>query len=135
MTLEKENCKNRIHLDNAIMTNKRKIAGSQNLRNNLTIWSGNDTFDILNDISENVTLVQLMDSLGNVNHAIIIVGHWRNRWRSILYLHIDIWLLYNEKLHIIFHYNCYHQYYSSSLLPLAFLSNSFFSRRSISSQI
>ena len=61
------------------MTNKRKIAGSQNLRNNLTIWSGNDTFDILNDISENVTLVQLIDSLGNVNHAIIIVGNWRNR--------------------------------------------------------
>ena len=79
MNLEKENCKNIIHFDNAIMTNKRKIAGEQNLRNNLTIWSGNDTFDILNDISENVTLVQLIDSLGNVNHAIIIVGHWRNR--------------------------------------------------------
>ena len=32
-------------------------------------------FDILNKISENVTLIQLMDSLGNVNHAISIVGH------------------------------------------------------------
>ena len=37
---------------------------------------GNDAFDILNDISENVTLVQLMDSIGNVNHSISIVGHW-----------------------------------------------------------
>ena len=36
----------------------------------------NDAFDILNDISENVTLVQLMDSLVNMNHVINIVGHW-----------------------------------------------------------
>ena len=40
------------------------------------MWRENDAFDILNDISENVTLVQLMDSLGNANNAISIVGHW-----------------------------------------------------------
>ena len=34
-----------------------------------------DAFDILNDINENVTLVQLMGSLGNVNCAISILGH------------------------------------------------------------
>ena len=72
------------------MSNRKKIKGEQNLRYNLTIWSDNDAFNILNEISENVTLVQLMDSLGNVNHDIIIVGNWRNRRRSILYLHIDI---------------------------------------------
>ena len=33
-------------------------------------------YKILENISENVTLVQLMDSLGNVNHAIIFVGKW-----------------------------------------------------------
>ena len=33
-------------------------------------------YKILEDISENVTLVQLMDSLGNVNHAISVVGNW-----------------------------------------------------------
>ena len=33
-------------------------------------------FDILNDISEHVTLVQLMDSLGNVNHDTSVVGYW-----------------------------------------------------------
>ena len=33
-------------------------------------------FDILNDISENVTLVQLMDTIVNVNHAITIVDYW-----------------------------------------------------------
>ena len=39
------------------------------------IWKKNDAFDILNEISENVTLVQLMDSYGNLNRAISIVGH------------------------------------------------------------
>ena len=34
------------------------------------------SYKILKDISENVTLVQLMDSLGNVNHAISVVGYW-----------------------------------------------------------
>ena len=33
-------------------------------------------YKILEDISENVTLVQLMDSLGNLNHAISVVGNW-----------------------------------------------------------
>ena len=34
------------------------------------------SYDILTDISENFTLFQLMDSLGNVNHAIGVVGYW-----------------------------------------------------------
>ena len=33
-------------------------------------------YDILTDISEHITLVQLMDSWGNVNHAISVVGYW-----------------------------------------------------------
>ena len=33
-------------------------------------------YKILEDISENVTLFQLMDSLGNANHAISVVGNW-----------------------------------------------------------
>ena len=45
------------------MSNRRKIKGEQNLRYNTKIWSKNDAFDILNDISGNVTLVQLMDKL------------------------------------------------------------------------
>ena len=40
------------------------------------IWKKNDAFDILNEISEDVTLVQLMESLVNVNRAIGIIGHW-----------------------------------------------------------
>ena len=34
------------------------------------------TFDILNNISEYVTLVKLMYSVGNVNHSVIVVGKW-----------------------------------------------------------
>ena len=33
-------------------------------------------YEILEDISANVNLVQFMDSLGNVNHAISVVGSW-----------------------------------------------------------
>ena len=79
MTPEKGNFKNIIHFGNTIMSNRRIIKGEQNLRYNLTIWSENDAFDILNDICENVTLVHLMDSLGNLNCGIIIVEYWRDR--------------------------------------------------------
>ena len=34
------------------------------------------SYDILKDISENVNLLQLMDSFGNSNHSISVVGYW-----------------------------------------------------------
>ena len=34
------------------------------------------SYYVLTDISEHVTLVQLMNSLGNMNHAISVVGYW-----------------------------------------------------------
>ena len=58
------------------MKNRRRIKGEHNLQYNLTIWKKNDAFVILNGINEDVTLVQLMDSLGNMNHAISILWHW-----------------------------------------------------------
>ena len=64
------------------MKNRRKIKVEQNIRYNLTIWKKNDAFDILNDISEDVTLVQLMDSLVNEDHAISIVGHWISDYKN-----------------------------------------------------
>ena len=57
------------------MKNRIRIKGEQNLQYNLTIWKKNDDFNILNEISKYVTLVQLMVSLGNVNHAISISGN------------------------------------------------------------
>ena len=42
----------------------------------LSKYKKKGSYDILIDISENFTLVWLMDSLGNVNHAISVVGCW-----------------------------------------------------------
>ena len=79
------------------MSNRRKIKGEKNLRYNLTIWRENDAFNILNGISENVTLVQLMDSIGNVNHAISIVDYWifDSNYRKALFLHKNCWISYS----------------------------------------
>ena len=67
---------NRIHFSNAVMTNRRKIRGEHNLRYNLKVWQKNDYFYMLKNVSEYDNLVQLMDSIGNLNHAISIVGYW-----------------------------------------------------------
>ena len=43
---------------------------------NLIKYNKKGLYKILEDISEYVTLVQLIDLLGNVNHAISVVGYW-----------------------------------------------------------
>ena len=48
----------------------------QNLRYNLKEWKKKGSFDILNDVSENVALVQLLDTLGHVNNNTSILGYW-----------------------------------------------------------
>ena len=58
------------------MRNIMHIKVEQHLRYNMKIWNKKDDFDIINKISEYVTLVHLIDSLGNVNHAISILGYW-----------------------------------------------------------
>ena len=54
----------------------------------------NDAFDILNEIGENVTLVQLMESLVNVNRDISIIGHWifDSNYKKALFLHNNRWI-------------------------------------------
>ena len=48
----------------------------------------NDAFGVLKNISEYVTLVKLMNSIRNVNHAISIVGHWisESNYKKALFL-------------------------------------------------
>ena len=58
------------------MKNKLRQICEQNLTYNTKKRKNKVAFDIINDISKNVTLVKLMDTLGNVNHAISIVGNW-----------------------------------------------------------
>ena len=68
-------CSNRIDFANGVMKYKLHQIGEQHLRYNLNKCENRGTFDIMNDISENVTLVQLMYTLGNVNHDIGVVGY------------------------------------------------------------
>ena len=58
------------------MTNIFYIKGEQKLRYNLKVWHKKGVFDILKNISEYVSLVQLTESPGNVNHTISKVGYW-----------------------------------------------------------
>ena len=50
------------------MLDQAREFGEKYIRYKLETWKKTGTFDIPNNISEYVTLVQLMDSLGNVNH-------------------------------------------------------------------
>ena len=66
---------NRIDFTNDILKNKKRNKGEPKLHYNLVKYNKMREYKILEDISENFILVQLMDSLGNVNHAISVVGN------------------------------------------------------------
>ena len=55
------------------MTDEAIQFGDQNLRYKLKQWNKTGAFGIMNNISKYVTLVQLMDSLGNMNHAVSMI--------------------------------------------------------------
>ena len=67
---------NNIDYANDILKNKRRNVGEVRVHYNLIKYKKKGEYIILDDISANVTLVQLMDSLVNVNHAISVVGNW-----------------------------------------------------------
>ena len=65
-----------MHFSNDIMINKKRNKGEARVHYKLMKYKKMGDYKILEDISEKFTLVQLMDSLGNVNHAISVVGSW-----------------------------------------------------------
>ena len=67
---------NRIHFASEIMLNLKRNKGEARVHYKLEKYRKKGEYDILKNISANVTLVQLMDSLRNVNHAISVVGSW-----------------------------------------------------------
>ena len=67
---------NRIDFANANLKNEKKLKGETRVYDILSEYKKKGYHNIPTDISENVTLVKLMDSLGNVNHAIGVVGYW-----------------------------------------------------------
>ena len=70
------------------MKKKLRQKGEQHLIYNTKKWKNKGDFGILNDISENVTLVKLMDKLVNVNNDISIVGYWifDSKYKKSLFL-------------------------------------------------
>ena len=67
---------NRIDFTNEIMLNHKINKGEARVHYKLIKYKKMGEYKILEDISANVTLFQLMDSLGNVNHTISVVGNW-----------------------------------------------------------
>ena len=57
----------------------------------LNKWIKQGSFEIIHNISENITFVQLMDTVGNVNCAVIIVGYliFEPNYKFALQLAID----------------------------------------------
>ena len=58
------------------MVDKQINEGNQHLHYKLEQRKNKGDFDIPKNISENVTLLKLMDSLGNANHAVSVVEKW-----------------------------------------------------------
>ena len=67
---------NHIDFENEIMLNRKINKCEARVHYKLIKYKKMGGYKILEDISANVTLVQLMGSLGNVNHAIGVVGSW-----------------------------------------------------------
>ena len=67
---------NRIDFENEIVLNRKRNKGEARVHYKLMKYKKMGDYKILEDIIANVTLVQLMYSIGNVNHAISVVGNW-----------------------------------------------------------
>ena len=75
LTFQKNGFRNIINFANDLMRDKLRHIGEQHPRYNMKKWKNKGAFNILNVMSENVTLVQLMHTQGNLNNAISIVGY------------------------------------------------------------
>ena len=64
---------NRIDFANDILKNNKITEGEDRVNYNLIKYKKKGKYTFLENINENVTLVQLMDSLGNENHSISVV--------------------------------------------------------------
>ena len=67
---------NHIDFSNAVLKNQKIVKVEQKLYYNMKKYEQKVSFNILNEISKHVTLVQLMYYIGNANHAISVVGSW-----------------------------------------------------------
>ena len=91
---------NRIKILNEIMVDKERNKGKQHICYKLEQWNKIGNFDTLNSISEHITPVQLMESLGNFNHAVSVVGKWIFDYNNKKYLLLSI-----ESLNLICYFS------------------------------
>ena len=68
--------KSRIDYARCLMANQVKIPGGQKCCYQSMPYKPGKTYDILNDISQFPTLVQLMDLRGNMQHCVTVAGKW-----------------------------------------------------------
>ena len=68
--------RNPIDFAKNVLKNQKICIGKQVLYYNLKNYKQKNSFNILNNMGENVTLVQLLNYLGNGNHSISVVGYW-----------------------------------------------------------
>ena len=68
--------KNRIKLASDILTDCARNKGEQWCCYKPVQWNIKGWFDIFNDFSDHVTLIQLIDTSGSINHAVIITISW-----------------------------------------------------------
>ena len=59
-----------------VFEKQERNVGEARVHYNVIKYKKMGEYNILEDISAKFTLVQFMDSLGNVNHAIIVVVNW-----------------------------------------------------------
>ena len=67
---------NHIDFANNILKNKKINKGETKVHYNLIKYKRKGLYKIVEGIGEHITLVQLMDSLVNVNRSISVVGCW-----------------------------------------------------------
>ena len=67
---------NCIDFANDIMKNNKRNKCEVRVHYKLIKYKKKGEYKIMENISANVTLVKLMDSLGDVKHAISVVGNW-----------------------------------------------------------
>ena len=65
---------NYIDFANAILINEKKLKREPRVNYSLRKYKKKVSYDIMKDISEHVTLVQMLDYLVNVNPDISVVG-------------------------------------------------------------
>ena len=72
------------------------MKGEPKVNYSLVKFKKKGSYNMMKYINENVTLVQLMDSLGNVNRDISVVGYWifDSNYKKALFL-------YRESMNII----------------------------------